>query len=318
MEDKLLKIDPNLPVIVAGAAGKDIIGRLKSDLRMYTSNPAKIRTSFGGVARNVAENLARLGHPVTLLSVVGDDDRGDRLLTQARQAGVNIDHVLRTSEHPTGTYVGIITTNGQFQCAMDDMRAISCLSVEYIQQHAHLFKEASMLFVDMNIPRDVLKYMVSLARHANIPICADPTSLALTPRLKPYLKHLLLMTPNVNEAEYLCGEIDKITNRRQALNAAKFLVGTGVKIVVITLGEQGLCYATSETSGFIPAIKTEIMDPTGAGDALTATIIFGLVNEIPIDDAVRLGVSAASLTLRYSGTVIPDLTLEKLYDQLVI
>ena len=318
MEENSLKIDPNLPVIVIGAAGKDIIGRLKSDFQMDTSNPAKIRVSFGGIARNVAENLARLGQPVILLSVVGDDDRGDRLLTQARQAGVIVDHVLRTSEHPTGTYVGIISANGQFQSAIDDMRAINCLSVDYIQQHAQLFKEASMLFVDMNVPKDVLKTAFALARRANLPICADPTSFALASRLKPYLKHLLLMTPNANEAALLCNETEKITNRRQAMKAAKYLVGAGVKIVVITLGEQGLCYATSETSGFIPANKTEILDPTGAGDALTATIIFGLINEIPIDDAVRLGVSAASLTLRHLGTVVPDLSLEKLYDQLII
>lgn len=318
MNDSIIKIDPNLPVIVIGAAGKDIVGKLKSDFQMHTSTPAKIRTSFGGVARNVAENLARLGQPVVLLTVVGDDDRGDRLISQARQAGVNVDHVLKTSEHPTGTYVGIISANGQFQCAMDDMRAINCLTVDYIQKHAHLFKEACMLFIDVNIPKDVLRLVIKLARRANLPICADPTSMALAPRLKPYLKHLLLMTPNTNEAEILCEEMEKVTNRREALKAAKYLVGTGVKIVVITLGEQGLCYATSETSGFIPAIKTEIMDPTGAGDALTATIIFGLINDIPIDDAVRLGVSAASLTLRHSGTVVPDLSLEKLYDQLVI
>lgn len=311
-----IKIDPNLPVIVIGAAGRDIIGRLKTDLRMDTSNPAKIRTSFGGVARNVAENLARLGQPVTFLSVIGDDDRGDRLLNQARLAGINVDHVLRTGEHPTGTYVGIISANGQFHCAMDDMRAMTCLSKDYIRQNANLFKEASMLFVDMNIPRDTLRTIFSLARRANLPICADPTSAALTYRLKPYLINLLLMTPNANEAAICCDETEKIVNRRQALKAAKFLVGKGVKIVVITLGEQGLCYATSETSGFIPAIKTEVLDPTGAGDALTAAVIFGLVNEIPIDDAVRLGVSAASLTLRHTGTVVPDLSLEKLYDQI--
>ena len=57
-------------------------------------------------------------------------------------------------------------------------------------------------------------------------------------------------------------------------------------------------------------------DPTGAGDALTAAVLFGLLNDMPIDDAVRLGVAAASLTLTYRGSVIPDLSLEKLYDQL--
>jgi pseudouridine kinase len=110
----------------------------------------------------------------------------------------------------------------------------------------------------------------------------------------------------------------EVEDNRQALNAAKCLVGQGVDIAIITLGEQGLCYATSETSGYIPALRTEIIDPTGAGDALSATVIFALLNEIPLDDAVRLGVSAASLTLRHRSSVLPDLSLEKLYDQLVI
>ncbi len=318
MEENTLKLDPNLPVIVIGASGLDIVGRLKSEFLMDTSNPARIRTSFGGVARNVAENLARLGQPVILLSVVGEDERGDRLLTEAKIAGINVDHVLRSSQNPTGSYVGIVAPNGQFQCGIDDMRAMSCLTVDYIQQHAHLFKGASLLFVDMNIPRDVLKTIFSIARRDNLPVCADPTSSALASRLKPYLKRLLLMTPNANEAAIYCTDLEKIDNRRKALEAAKYLVGMGVKIAVITLGGQGLCYATSETSGFIPAIKTEIVDPTGAGDALTAAIIFGLINDIPIDEAVRLGVSAASLTLRYLGAVVSDLSLEKLYDQLVI
>jgi pseudouridine kinase len=65
----------------------------------------------------------------------------------------------------------------------------------------------------------------------------------------------------------------------------------------------------------VPAIRTTIVDPTGAGDAMIATLIFSLLNAIPIDDAVRLGVAAASLTLRYRGAVVPDLSLERLYEQ---
>jgi len=91
-----------------------------------------------------------------------------------------------------------------------------------------------------------------------------------------------------------------------------------VDIALITLAEFGVVYATHEISGHIPAIQTPIIDPTGAGDALTATVLYGLVNDMDLDDAVRLGVSAASITLRHSGTVYPELTLEKLYEQLVI
>jgi pseudouridine kinase len=88
-------------------------------------------------------------------------------------------------------------------------------------------------------------------------------------------------------------------------------------MVLITLAEFGVVYASTDTSGHIPAIHTAITDPTGAGDALTAAIIFALLNGIPLDDAIRLGVSAASLTLRSVGAVSPKLSLERLYDQLL-
>ena len=79
-----------------------------------------------------------------------------------------------------------------------------------------------------------------------------------------------------------------------------------------------MVYATPETTGHIPAIRTRIGDPTGAGDAMTAAILFALLNDIELDDAVRLGVSAASLTLRHPGSVYPHLSLEALYDQLLV
>jgi pseudouridine kinase len=78
-----------------------------------------------------------------------------------------------------------------------------------------------------------------------------------------------------------------------------------------------VAYATREGRGHIPALRSVIVDPTGAGDALTATVLFALLNKIPLDEAVRLGISAASLTLRSKHTVIPDLTLERLYEEMM-
>ncbi len=76
----------------------------------------------------------------------------------------------------------------------------------------------------------------------------------------------------------------------------------------MTLGAQGLAYADRTGSGHVPAARTHIVDATGAGDALTAGVIFGLINNIPLDELVRLGVSAATLTLRSPESVVPELT----------
>lgn len=311
-------LSPEAPVLAIGGAGVDIVGRFKGELRAGISNTAQIRTSFGGVARNVAENLVRLGQPVTLITAVGEDEAGEQLLSQASEAGVDVSAVKRTRGFQTGCYLGVVNPAGQLQFALDDMRATSAINPAYIRQNASLFKQASVLFVDASIPKETLRTVISLARQARLPICADPTSASLANRLLPYLASLRLISPNGTEAGILCNQPFEEAKRQQSIDAAKKLVGKGVEIVLIALAEFGVCYATSQTNGYIPAMRTEILDPTGAGDALTATLMFGLLNEIPLDDAVRLGVTAASLTLRHPGSVLPDLSLEKLYDHLVI
>jgi pseudouridine kinase len=308
---------PDNPVLVIGAAGMDIVGLLKGDLHSGTSNPAQIRSSYGGVARNVAENIARLGQPVELMTAVGDDPIGEQLLQQIVSAGVGISAVIHSTEYRTGSYLAVVNTHGELQFALDDMRAISALSAGYLREKEALFEQASLLFLDANLSKETLRAAFSLARRYHLPVCADPTSKHLAARLQTYLPRLHLITPNIAEASILCGQTYS-ARPRQAIDAAKCLVSQGVKIAIVTLAEFGVCYATSETSGHIPAIRTEIIDPTGAGDALTAAVIFALLNDISIDDAVRLGVSAASFTLRHRGAVVPYLSLEKLYDQLVI
>ena len=142
---------------------------------------------------------------------------------------------------------------------------------------------------------------MSIARRKQLPVCADPTSQALAEKLRLYLPRLRMIVPNCREAEILCDRRINPSSRREALAAAKCLVAQGVEIAIIGLAAFGVCYATSQTSGHVPALRTSCMDPTGAGDALTATVLFGLLNDIPIDDAVRLGVTAASLTLAPPG-----------------
>jgi pseudouridine kinase len=309
---------PEQPVLVIGAAGVDLVGRLDAELALGTSSPAQIRTSYGGVARNVAENLARLGQPVALLTAVGRDGLGERLLEHAAQAGIDVGGVLQVEEQPTGTYLAVVNARGEMQFGLDDMRVMGRVTSAYLNGQMERFRQASLVFVDANLGPGALRTVMSLARKARLPVCADPTSARLAARLKPYLSQLFLITPNSAEAEVFCGEPLERGDRTRARQVARYLVAQGVGIALVTLAEFGVCYATSEASGYAPAIRTAIVDPTGAGDAMSAALIFALLNEIPIDDAVRLGVSAASLTLEHRGAVRPDLSLEKLYNHLVI
>lgn len=306
------------PVLVIGAAGLDTVGNLMGEIESNGSTPANIRVSIGGVARNVAENLARLGQPVRFVTAVGSDQIGEEILHFTEAHGVDISNSIKVEGQTTASYLAVYDTEGQRKMALDDMQIMSTLTPSYIRQIKAAFLDAALVFVDANLQPKTLKTIFTLAARAKIPVCADATTAILAERLLPYMNDIYLLTANITEASVINQNDPVISDRTSAQQSARQMVNQGVEIALITLAEFGVAYATSETIGHVPALRTKILDPTGAGDALTATVIFGILNEIPIDEAVRLGVTAASLILRYPGTVLPDLSLEKLYDELVI
>lgn len=305
-------------VLVVGAAGLDVKAMpYAKHLLEDTSTPGRIRNSVGGVARNIAENLARLDTPTLLLSVVGDDQPGQRVLQQTRASGVDVSHVQIVEQARTGTWMGLINSDGGLRLAVDDYAIMEHLTPRYLYDRRKLFAQASMVVIDANLSGPAMQSLFKLTARYQLRVCADPTSASLAERLCEYLGQLYMVTPNMREAAALCGFDVKVSDRDTALRAARHLVATGAPIAVVTMGAAGLVYATGDRSGYIPALSTEVVDSTGAGDAFSAAVIFGILNEIPLDEAMRLGVSAAALTLRSPETVVPNLSVELLYDQLL-
>ena len=298
-------------VLVIGTASIDVKALPHVNVQTGTSTPGSIKISIGGVARNIAENLGRLGQPVVLLSAVGDDLFGRRICDVTAAAGVDTHHVHIVPAAHSGAYVALLDQDGRPRVSVDDMDVMSNLTPKVIQQHRKLFKGAAMVVLDGNISPRTIRSVFNLAQKARLPVCVDPTSATLAPRFLPYLKNIAIMTPNAAEAEVYCGE--PVGRRRDAIRAARCLVSMGVQTAIITLGADGLAYATTSESGWVPALKVEVVDLTGAGDALTAGVVFGLLNDVPLSEAVRLGVSAAALTLQTRETVYPEMSLDLLY-----
>jgi pseudouridine kinase len=303
-------------ILVAGAAGIDSKGKAKAAFTLGTSTPGTVRVSVGGTARNVADNLARLGVEVVLLSAVGAGGSGRRILANAAEVGINTDYLIISPRHHTAAYLALLDEKGNLVMSVDDMEILSCITPQVINRRRNLIKNAAMLVFDSNLPEATIASLIKVANRYNVRVCADPASTLRAVRLKPYLADIFMITPNIREAEVLSGR--SIDDENKAVAAARSLVNAGVKIVIITLAEEGVVYASARASGHIPAVATDIVDSTGASDALTATVVFGLLNDIPLDESVRLGASAAAMTLACSDTVCGDLSLDLLYDNLMI
>lgn len=303
-------------VIVVGAACLDIKARLRGDTVAGTSNPGDVRLSVGGCARNMAENLARLGLRTALISVVCHDDFGQSIVSQTERAGVMIDYILEARDRHSAAYVALYGSAGQLLVGVDDTEPITTLTPEIIEGHADLLERARMVVIDANVPLAAAQTLLRICDEHRVPVAIDTTAYGPALRYRPIIGAFYLVVPNSVEAQALTGI--PVASVAQGIAAARQLVSDGVGVAIVTMAESGLVYATRDASGYVPAIDIEVVDPTGAGDALTAAVVYALLNDIPVDEAVRLGVSAATLTLDSAETVRQDLTLESLYAQLVI
>ena len=305
-------------VLVIGATLLDVKGKPTSGMDTGTSNPGRIRFARGGTARNVAENLARLGADVVLISAVGDDPTGQQLMSQTAVAGVDVENVLRVAENVTGAYMAVLENDGSLAVALDDVSVMEAVSSAYLNNNRRLFRDASIIMMDGSLTPAAMKTVARLAKQYDVPLCADPSSARLAYKLRPYLSQLCLVVPNEIEAAELC-ELDYYgINPDDSLDLARQLVQLGVETVVLTLANFGLDYATSDEVGYIPPTYSEKVDSTGTGDSVTAAILFGMLNDLPIVESIRLGAAAASLTLQTSETVVRDLSLDMLYDHLIV
>ena len=297
-------------ITIIGGANIDIKGKPYKQLKQHTSNPGHINIAPGGVGRNIAHNLAQLSLPVTLLSVVGNDDEGRRLLEETRQAGVNVEQIVISNTRRTGIYLAILNAIGDMDIALSGMDILEELNIKYLESKMEVIKNSEIVVLDTNIPEESIKYILKLCYNNNIPVVAEPVSIDKAVKLKDVLDKIDYITPNKEELESITSI--KITNDDDIKKAIKYLRQKGVKNVILTLGERGVYISSEEVEKFIQPYQAEIIDATGAGDALTAGLVYGIFNGYTLDVSAKLGLAAASYTISSPYTVNPFLNENQL------
>lgn len=300
-------IPENKEVICIGGANVDRKYIVKSKLQMGTSNPTTSMQSVGGVARNIAENIGRLGHSVRLLSVVGNDMEY-QIIERASSHWMNLFSVEKLANYSTGTYSAILDNEGEMLLALANMEIYDELSVEYIKRQEAYLTNAQLIIVDMNCPKDVIEYLRKLSIGKNIPLAIIPVSSPKMERMPDELEGIELLILNKDESEsYLQMEI---TDQETWKQAAQIFVQKGIKHVVITQGNKGVMYSSSSNDGIIvPAIEvSEVVDVTGAGDAFVSGTIHAWLEGLTMESALNAGMVNASKTLQSPETVRTELS----------
>jgi pseudouridine kinase len=284
-------------VTVIGGLNMDIKAKSKNNLLPGDSNPSDIEISAGGVGRNIAHNLALLGVETFFLSVAGNDLESHSVITQTAQAGVNMEHLLISSHKKTGKYIAILDSQGEMAMAVSDMSILEELDTAYLESKLEIIKNSHFVVCDANISIDCLKFIIETCKIYNIPLCIDPVSAAKAVKLQGLLEGIYILTPNALELHVLTG----IENNVEQASAE--IIKLGVKNVIATLGPLGLCHTDKNKSTRYPSIAKNILDVTGAGDSLTAGLIYGLLEYENFQMGCLCGLAAAAITLSSKETV---------------
>jgi pseudouridine kinase len=280
-------------VVVIGGANVDIKARSLRAVHPATSNPGTIVRTPGGVGRNVAENLARLGSRVALVTAVGDDADGEWLLGETAAAGVDITQAVQT-HRVTGTYAAVLDPDGELVVAVSDMVAVDAFEPEHLDPET--IAGAHLLVLDGNLPSATMAHALDLAAEHRIKVVVEPVSVAKAQRLSPLLqpeRPVYAITPNRDESA--------------VLGDARSLHERGVAVVWERRGARGSMLSGPSVLVELDAPPADVVDVTGAGDAMLAAFCHAVLEGASPEEAARQGHRAAALTVASPHTVVPDL-----------
>lgn len=295
------------PIICIGGANVDRKFYAKYEITNETSNPVKSSSSVGGVARNIAENLGRLGEEVVLISASGYDSEWEEIYDLSSPF-MNLEHVAQFENSSTGSYTAVLDKNGDLSIALADMDVYEKITPELIIKNSKFLRRAKCIVVDLNCPRETIDYICSFTSKYTIPLVIIPVSSPKMDRLPKTLSAVSWLIVNKDETETFMNI--KINDEKDWEASVKKWLELGVKNVIVTNGSKGVMSGV-ENGGtqHFPAIETpRVVDVTGAGDSFCSGVIYSWLQKKEIDYIIKSGLVNAHKTIISKYTVRQELS----------
>lgn len=273
-----------MQIAVVGGANVDLMAKCSQGFKLHDSNIATIKTSHGGVGRNIVHNCALLGLECSFYSAVGNDDYANALIEKLNSLGVNTEGVFINEGYSTGMYISFMDEEGDMLCAVNDMQVIDTITPEILRKYD--FSDMLIAF-DANLKSESIEYLLDL----DSKVFAEPVSVAKGVKLKPFLNKIDIIKPNIYEASMLSDM--QIFDESDIIRAGKKLVSAGVKKVFITAGDEGVYAFSGDEYVHIAPSFVNAVNATGAGDAFSAGILYAEVNGYDLEQTCRFATECA-------------------------
>lgn len=297
-------------VAVIGTVFVDIKGFADAHYDPAGRNVGKIRLVHGGVGRNVAEDMARLGCDVTFVSTVDDDMLGHGVIRRLQASKIDTRFVCLAKTGGMGLWMVINDAKGRQVGAISQMPDVMLMEKLMDEHGEAIIREADHIVLEFDLSQTTTRRVLNLAWMYGKKIYALPGNMEDLLANMDYLRKIDCFICNEVEA----GRIFKVDIADKEPQEMQQLARRGVKeleipAMVITLGEKGCVFCDNRAGnmedGWEPAIPTEVIDPSGAGDAFFSGTVSALTRGLSMRKAVRAGTQAANRVLRSAENTVP-------------
>jgi ribokinase len=210
---------------------------------------------------------SRAGGDVTFVARVGDDSFGERALEGFKTDRLDVRHVVKDPDAPSGVAFILVDDRGENSIAVAP-GANANLSSADVAVAEEAIVSADTLVMQLETPLDTVKSAAVLARRRGVRVILNPAPAQQFD--DDILGNVSVLTPNETEAERLTGI--SVTDGQGAEAAARSLRGRGVEIVIITLGSRGAYVLASDLSEIVPGLMWSRLTPPRQGMCSTARL----------------------------------------------
>ena len=302
-----------MSIVVIGTAFVDIKGFPNDAYIPDGRNVGRVVYIHGGVARNVAEDIANLELRPTYVGIVDDTPMGADVLEKLKRHKVNTDYVL-TVPDGMGTWLAVFDSNGDVAGSISKRPNSLPLAALLDEKGDEIFSRADSVVLQVDLHKDVTKKAIALAKRHHKKLYALVSNMSIASQRRDFLQQFDCFICNQQEAGLLfVDDYSKKTPEELRDILSQRVIKAKIPSMVVTMGGKGSVYADcTGDKGICPARSVQVKDTTGAGDAFCAGVVSGLTYGKTLGEAVEIGTRLAASVITSSENVCPRFQPEEL------
>ena len=294
--------------------GIAVVGPIFVDIKGYPDdtfipagrNKGRVEYVHGGVARNIAEDIANCELRPTLVSLVDETGAGMDVMKKLRNHKVNTDYI-RTVPGGMGTWLAVFDNTGDVVASISQRPDLEPLLDILEQQGDEIIANCDSVILDMDIDKEIIKRVLKLSRKYGKRVYAETANMSIAMERRDFLQEVECFICNIQEAGILFfDDYSQKTPEEMVEILSERIAAAKIPSMIVTMGGSGAVYANDRgEKGFCPARKVEVKDTTGAGDSFCAGVVIGLTYGKGLKEACDIGTMLAASVIVTTESVCP-------------